>query len=265
MPIPILLIIITISAFITLSVFQKSISITFNKISLIVSIILVFDLLLLVYSFKYVNFATVIGLHYFGPIIVTIASPIILKEQIKFNDILFSIIGFIGVIILIIHELSFDFTSNNHKIGVIAALLSAFTLAGNVLYQRLNMKTRENYINAVKEYNFKMLIIYLFIILPLWIIFDIDNFSNNLTISLTTFNLLLAIVAGIVIQGIAMILFNSSIRFISASDVAKMSYTEVMWVILLGGIIYKENLYLLQTLGIILILLSTFRGIKNGK
>lgn len=264
LPIPILLIIMTISAFLVLSLFQKNIRVKLNKISFTVSVILVFDLLFLIYAFKYVNFATVIGLHYFGPIIVTIVSPVILKEKIKLNDIVFSMIGFIGVIILLIHELSFTSININHRLGVIVALLSAFTLAGNILYQRLYMKTMNNYINAVKEYNFNMFLIFLFVVLPLWFFADIDNFGNNIKDVFTVSNLLMAIIAGIFIQGLAMILFNSSIRFISASNVAKMAYTEVMWVILLGAIIYHENIYPSQVLGITLILLSTFKGIKNG-
>jgi len=265
LPIPILLIIVTISGFLALSFLKRSFIVKFNKTSFIISVILVFDLLLLLYSFKYVNFATVIGLHYLGPIIVTVMSPYILKEEINIKDILFSMIGFVGTLILLLHEFSLDVISTNQKLGVIAAFLSAFTLAGNVLYQRLYMKTSKNYIDAVKEYSFNMFLIYLIIILPLWIIFDIDNFTVNFNISLSYFNIFMAILAGISIQGLAMVLFNSSIRFIPAKNIAKMSYTEVIWVIVFGGVIYHETLYLLQSLGVLLILLSTFKGIKNEK
>lgn len=260
-----MLIIVTASAFMLLSTLEKSIKVRFHKNAFIVSIILVFDILLLVYAFKYVSFATVIGLHYFGPILVTIFSPFILDEKIKFQDITYAIIGFFGVLILLIHEFSLGFDNLSHLFGLIAALLSAFTLAGNVLYQRMYMKTEIRPIQGVKEYNFYMLLIYTFIVLPLWLILNIDNFSQTIENYLTIENIVYAIMAGVFIQALAMVLFNTAAKHILGKDIAKMSYTEVVWVIVFGAVLYNEHLYFLQILGTGLILISTFKAIDNDK
>ncbi len=265
LPIPILLTIITFFGFVVTFFFKKNITtFSFNKTAFIVSIFLVLDLLFLFIGFRYINFATVITLHYFAPVIVTLLSPFILDEKISNKDILLSIVGFIGISILFFHELQIEYTINS-IIGLISAFLSSFTLAGNILYQRLYMKQQQDYVLAVRQYNFYMFIIYLLLIVPIWFISDYtinyEYFSSSLTIK----NIILAILAGAFVQGIAMILFNSSARFISAKNIAKLSYTEILWVVLFGFLIYNETLNLIQSIGIFLVLIVNYTGINNEK
>ncbi len=42
-----------------------------------------------------------------------------------------------------------------------------------------------------------------------------------------------------------------------------MSYSEIVWVILFGVIIYNEHLSILQIIGILLILIINYKGLKN--
>lgn len=187
-------------------------------------------------------------------------SETILKEQTNTKDILFSVIGFLGVVLLFIHELRFD-GNYLHLLGIISAFLSSVTLACGIMYQRLYMKKQSNYIMAVRQYNAYMFIICLLGIIPIWVLL---NFEENITLLVTSFtlkNIIIATIAGVIIQGIAMILFNSSIRFIQASTIARMSYTEIFWVVILGAVIYNQHLYPLQIVGIAIILLVSYRAI----
>ena len=258
LPLPILLLIIAFSGFF-ITLFIKPFGfISWNKTAFIISMFLVFDLLFLFIGFRYVNFATVITLHYFAPIIVIIVSQIIVKEKTNTKDILLSIVGLTGVIVIFFHELSLTHENTAHLIGLIASLMSSLTLAGNILYQRKYMKKQKNYVLAVRQYNFYMFVLYALVLLPLWYIF------NSTTLDVTTFtasNILKGVVAGIIIQGIAMIMFNSSARFIKAKTIAIMSYSEIIWVILLGYICYQEKLYFLQVFGMFLILLVAIKSI----
>lgn len=262
LPIPILLSIVTLFGFITTLFWKKENLVIIEKTAIIVSIILVLDLLFLLFAFRHINFATVITLHYFGPVIVTLLAPYILKEKISRTDIILAIIGFFGVFILFANELTFN-NSFDVIMGLIAALLSSFTLAGNILYQRLYMKQQQDFIMAVRQYNLFMSLIFIFLITPIWFVFW-NTDSYHLLINAITFkNIIALILAGIIVQGIAMILFNSSARFISGKNIAKMSYSEIVWVILFGVIIYNEHLSILQIIGILLILIVNYKGLKN--
>jgi drug/metabolite transporter (DMT)-like permease len=264
LPIPVLLLLTTLFGFIFTLLFRQSKFITWNKTAFIVSIILVFDLLFLLIGFRYVNFTTVITLHYFAPVIVMLFSHYVLNEKTTKHDFIFSIIGFIGVIALFAHELTLEI-SFLHMLGLISSLLSSVTLAGNILYQRLYMKEEGNYVMAVRQYNSYMFIIFLCVIFPIWIIYSFEENVLILVQSLTFKNILMAIISGLMIQGVAMILFNSSARFIQAKTIAKMAYTEVLWVVLFGFLIYNENLHVLQIIGMVLVFFVAFGVVKYEK
>ncbi len=263
LPIPFLLIILTFFGCMATLPFKSAKFIVWNKTAFIISIILILDLFLLFFSFRYVDFATVITLHYFAPVLVMLFSGTVLKEKINISDILFSLIGFAGVILLFIHEMQFG-GNYLHLLGVIAAFLSSITLAAVIVYQRLYMINNGDYINAVRQYNLYMFAISLLVIMPLWLGWVLTDFTQNiatLTASLTLKNIIMASAAGVMIQGLAMILFNSSIRFIQAKTVAKISYTEIFWVVILGSVIYNQHLYPLQIIGMAIILLVAYRTI----
>lgn len=265
MPIPLLLAIMTFFGFLTTLLLKQDKFITWNKTAFIISIILMLDLFFLVFSFRYVDFATVITLHYFAPVLVMFFSEIILKEKVNIKDIALSSIGFLGVVLLFVHELRFE-GNYLHTLGVILAFLSSITLAGNIIYQRLYMKENQvNYAMAVRQYNAYMLIICLIVIIPIWILLDFDKAIIGLTTSFTMKNIIIAGVAGILIQGVAMILFNSSIRFVQARTIAKISYTEIFWVIASGAVIYNQHLYPLQIIGMAIILLVAYITITYEK
>ena len=61
--------------------------------------------------------------------------------------------------------------------------------------------------------------------------------------------------AGMLTQGVAMLMFNSAIRFISSQTVAQMAFTEVLWVVVLGSVVYGESLAFVQIASIVVILL----------
>jgi drug/metabolite transporter (DMT)-like permease len=110
-----------------------------------------------------------------------------------------------------------------------------------------------------------MFIIFLCVIFPIWIIYSFEENVLILVQSLTFKNILMAIISGLMIQGVAMILFNSSARFIQAKTIAKMAYTEVLWVVLFGFLIYNENLHVLQIIGMVLVFFVAFGVVKYEK
>jgi len=264
LPIPALLLLTTFFGFIFTLLFRQPNFISWNRTAFIISVILVFDLLFLLVGFRYVNFTTVITLHYFAPVLVILFSHYVLNEKTTKHDIILSLVGFIGVIALFAHELTLEI-SFLHILGLTSSLLSSVTLAGNILYQRLYMKKEKNYVMAVRQYNTYMFIIFLCVILPVWILISYEEHVLILVQSLTLQNILMAIISGLMIQGVAMILFNSSARFIQAKTIAKMAYTEVLWVVLFGFVIFNENLHVLQIIGMVLVFFVAFGVIKYEK
>jgi len=264
LPIPVLLLFTTFFGYIFTLLFRQPNFLSWNRTAFIISVILVFDLLFLLVGFRYVNFTTVITLHYFAPVLVILFSHYVLSEKVTKHDLIFSLVGFIGVIALFAHELTLEINSL-HILGLTASLLSSVTLAGNILYQRLYMKKEGNYVMAVRQYNAYMFIIFLCVILPVWILISYEEHILILVQSLTLQNILMATISGLMIQGVAMMLFNSSARFIQAKTIAKMAYTEVLWVVLFGFVIYNENLHVLQIIGMVLVFFVAFGVVKYEK
>lgn len=262
LPIPILLLIVSFFGFLTAYMLKPSKIKLNDRNAIIVSIFLILDLLFLLIAFKNISFATTITIHYFAPIWVALASNLVLRERRQKHDLILSIVGFLGVIVLFYHEIDITNNLSTSIYGLMAAFLSSITLAGNILYQRLYMKDTANYIDAVKHYNFYIFMAYFLIIAPIWYI--IYGYEDHTIIQNIDYrHLIYAALAGIFIQGIAMLLFNYSIKYISAIKVSQMAYTEIAWVVLLGYALYDENISYLQSIGMIVILFVAYKGGNN--
>lgn len=261
--IPVLVLLVAISGFLLTLVVSQSKFVLWNSSAFVVSIFLVFDLCLLLIAFRYAQFATVITLHYLGPVLILFLSPYVVNEKPKYADFVLVILGFLGVVILFSHEMQVS-NDNTRVIGLTAALLSALTLAGNVLFQRRYMKKQDDYVMAVRQYNLYMCIESLLILIPLYLILVPDQSLSDIFQSLSLVKVVNVLIAGAIIQGGAMLLFNASARFIPAKTLAKLSYSEVIWVSLFGLLLYEEQLQLFQLIGMTIILLLAYFSINRS-
>jgi len=224
----------------------------FDIHSFFVSIIFVFDLTFLFVAFKYVNFSTVIILHYFAPVLVILFN----NRKIEKIDLFITSIGFLGIFFIFQDNLNINTFDSNYYLGILFSFLSSFTLAGNIIYQHKYVnKLNNNYVIAVIKYNFYMFLIFSFFLF--FIKYDISIIINNIN------DLYYSILAGIFIQGIAMLLFNYSIQFININNIAKISYSEILFVTFFGFLFYDEVINFLQFIGLMLIVLVNILGVKR--
>lgn len=258
-PLPLLLLIICIGGTIFSSFFITR-PFNFSYVAVVVAAILVMDLLFLFLAFQRISFATTIAIHYAGPIIVSLLAPVILGEHFSMRGLFMAVIGFIAVIILCNVELK---TPNGPDsiYGILFAIASAFTLAGNIIYQRMYMIKQPAYGNAVAQYNMFMIIGYAFLIY-LWPYVSGENVFPLRPGS--TMFLFFGIVAGLLTQGLAMIMFNSAIRYVDSQTVSRMAFSEVAMTILLGSAIYNEKISHIQIIAIVSIIFVVYFSQRNA-
>ncbi len=219
------------------------------------------DLLFLFFALRRISFATTIAIHYSGPIIVSVLAPPILGERFSPRGLLFAIIGAIAVFGLCKVALHGP-NDSQAWYGIIFAIASAFTLAGNIIFQRLYMTQQSSFGNAVFQYNLYMAIGYLLLVF-MWPATGHDiNFSLK---GAMTQQLILGFVAGLLTQGLAMILFNSAIRYLDSQTVSRMAFLEVVFTILLGALIYNETVSPMQISSIAVIVVVVYLSQRESR
>ncbi len=241
-PLPILLFFVCVGGLVTCVIFLKS-PITWTVTSFWVALVLVIDLLLLFAAFQILPFAITIALHYVGPVLVVLLAPVFLGERVGFSALVAALTGFAAAAALVGVEMGFALPRDPAGIktltGLGLALLSAVTLAANIMLQRLNMRAGARAAGMVFQYNLYMTIISALLI-PFWI----GAFSGG---DPTYFHIpartaLMLVAAGAATQGAAMLLFNSAARALDSQTIARMSFLEVAFVAMLGAVLYNERL-----------------------
>jgi drug/metabolite transporter (DMT)-like permease len=257
-PLPLLLAIMSAAGAFTCLILRPG-KIEWSGNAFLVALILIFDGLFVFLAFQRISFATTIALHYAGPILVTLLAPYVVNEKFRPRSLIYAIGGFIAVGVLC--NLEIRHASGRGIDGIIFACLSAITLALNILYQRKFMKQTANYKAAVLQYDVLMTIGY-GLLAALWPLAIDSAVYRNWHPDLAA--LLYTVGAGAIMAGVAMLLFNSAARFVPSDIIARMAFTEVAWVVLLGAAIYHEIPSLLQFAAIAAIFVMSSLAQREG-
>jgi len=215
------------------------------KGSIIVGINLTLDTLLLIYAYRHLPLATVITIHFLGPLIVQFAAPLLLREHPTKSQYLLAVFGFIGAYFVAQPKFSYS-----ELTGILAAFASAFTLAGNIIFQKLRMNKAAEPAIAVVQYNIVLALCSCTIFIVGYLLYP------DYVQSINVYLILLAAIAGLLVQGLAMLIFNRAIQKVPGSVAAIVSTIEVVFAAILGAIIYKENLTIIQMAGMLSVLFS---------
>jgi drug/metabolite transporter (DMT)-like permease len=232
--------------------------ITWQPDALVIAVILLADLICLFMAFQRISFVTVIALHYAGPILVTLLAPIILKEKFNPKSFICACIGLIAVAVICRFEIIESYTAKTIS-GIGFAVLSAVTLALNIVFQRKLMKATVNFRASVLQYNF-------WIMIGSAVIFGIFFLPyQNFIQAITWHRFELAFMAGLLTMGLASLLFNSAARSIDADIIARMAFTEIAWVTLLGFLIYQERPTFAQLAAVSAIFGMSYLAQRDGR
>ncbi|MHB1702833.1 MAG: DMT family transporter [bacterium] len=245
-PVPLLIFIMTGTAAIVLLPFSiNNIKDLFrDSHAFLVSLNLALDLILLTEAYRRVDLAIVVSIHYIGPVLVVLIAPWILKEHFKWKFLIFILIALIGGWLVSVPTS----VEKINTTGLLLAFGSAVTLAGNIILQRRYMR-RDNAdpVTAVFRYN-----VFLagFMVIPA--MFSIFKYQDVKIAYIWE-----AGITGILIQGVAMLLFNYAAKSLTAKILGIISYTEIFWASVFGLVIFSQSLTLFQVLGMILIIAAS--------
>ncbi|HWK73078.1 MAG TPA: DMT family transporter, partial [Povalibacter sp.] len=207
----------------------------------LVGAILTLDLLLLFLAFRRIDFATAVALHNAGPILVIIFAPWITGDQFRPGGLVLACIGFAAVAVLCGVKLAAASTAT--LAGVTYALLSAGTLAASMLVQRHLMKRGDDFRGTVLQYNITLTAacVLLAIAWP----YTMDG-AAYVDLDVKPFEIAGAALAGVITQGLAMLLFNSAARRLSSEAMARLSLLGPMFTVIIGALLYAEHPTTLQ-------------------
>ncbi len=176
--------------------------------------------------------ATASTLIYFTPLFTTLVGVVILKEKMKIIQWFFLIIAFIGIIII----QGFDPRVNTFYllVGLVGSFCAAF--AYNII----------RYLKD-KEHSLVLMIYFPMIAFPVGGLLSIFNWVQP-----SFYDLIILISIGIFTQ-FAQYFMTKSFQSDKVSKVSIVSYSELIFVVLIGNIFFSENFDFLVYIGMILV------------
>lgn len=186
--------------------------------------------------------------HYLAPLLVVLLfGPLMLKEKITKKNLLLSILGLIGLFVLVLPDLGKTLDR-----ALILGSLSAVFFAFHTALEKKVTQTTADPLSAVVYKN----------TVPFIVFFPFAFRSIQDGISLN--NWFWLAVFGILVLGIAFIFLFKGLRQISATDVSILSYIEPIGAIILASIFFRESVGIYTFIGGLLIVLSGIGVLKNS-
>lgn len=201
-----------------------------------------FNWILLFESYHYTTVATSTLCYYMAPILVILASPVLLKERLTVKKILCVLAALLGMV-CISGVLQTGIPTPAEGKGILLGLAAA------VLYAAIVLMNKQIHDISAYDKTILQLGISALVLLPYC---ALTVSSDALTISPYSLGLLLLV--AILHTGVAYYLYFGSIEYISGQTAAIISYIDPVIAVLASVLILKEPLLLSEGLGALLIL-----------
>jgi len=214
---------------------------------LISGVLLGFGWLTLFYGFKHTSISSAVIIYNMCPVYVMIAAPLLLKESISKLQIAVICASFLGLLMIVGHDLLEGYGYMGMALSAVSGLLYAtIVLINRSIKVRLDNQTA----------TFAQIFTAMIVLLP-FVLMD----GNVLTvISLDAMAIIFTILLGILHTGVAYTLFFSLSAQMKSVEIVSYSYLEPLFGILFSVIVVGEVLTPLQIVGGVFILGSTFIG-----
>lgn len=201
-----------------------------------------FNWILLFESYHYTTVATSTLCYYMAPILVILASPVLLKERLTVKKILCVLAALLGMV-CISGVLQTGIPTPAEGKGILLGLAAA------VLYAAIVLMNKQIHDISAYDKTILQLGISALVLLPYCML---TVSSDALTVSPYSLGLLLLV--AILHTGVAYYLYFGSIEYISGQTAAIISYIDPVIAVLASVLILKEPLLLSEGLGALLIL-----------
>ena len=203
--------------------------------------------ILLFQAYKYTTISNATLSYYFAPIFVIISAPFILKEKLTPWKVGYVITAMIGLFLIVNNGKGGASGSYNHAVGILYGLSAAVFYASVILMNKF-IRNLSGF-----ETTLVQLIVATLVLLPYVFIKNQMNFS---AINSTSIKFIL--ILGIVHTGIAYFLYFTSLQELKGQTIAVLSYIDPISAVIIAAIFLGEGMNLVQMLGGVLILGSTF-------
>ena len=197
-------------------------------------------------AYKYTTVSTATLSYYSAPVIVTILSPIILKERLSLIKFL-CVIGAMTGMIFIAGNSESSGAVYNHTLGIIYGVSAAVFYASVIIMNKF-IKWLGGLETTVTQ-----LILASIVLVPYVIMTGGFDFSRMTKISYISL-----IILGVVHTGFAYFLYFSSLKELKGQTIAVLSYIDPISAVIISSLFLGEKMTFLQIVGGILILGSTF-------
>lgn len=198
-------------------------------------------------AYKYTTVSIATLSYYFAPIFVTITAPIILKEKFSMIKIICVCTAMVGMLCIVGANSGGAGAGYNHILGIGYGLLAAVFYASVILMNK--------FIKGLKgvETTVTQLILASLVLLPYVLLTTGFDFSKMTGISYGYL-----IFLGVVHTGFAYALYFTSLKDLKGQTIAVLSYIDPITAVVISSVFLGEKMTILQIIGGILILGSTF-------
>jgi drug/metabolite transporter (DMT)-like permease len=206
-----------------------------------------FNWILLFEAYRYTTISNATLSYYFAPVFVMILAPFVLKEKltpVKTGCILAAMAGLFLVVNI---GGSSTGTSYNHPLGILYGLMAA-ALYSSVILMNKFIKNLSGF-----ETTLIQLLVSALVLLPYVMVRDHFDFSG-----LNSKSIVLIFIVGIVHTGFAYFMYFGSVKELSGQTIAVLSYIDPISAVIMAAIFLGESMSIVQIIGGILILGSTF-------
>lgn len=214
-----------------------------NKVLLILSGAAIgFNWILLFEAYNYTSVATATLCYYLAPVLVVLASPLILKETLTTRKILCAAAALIGMV-LVSGILDTGFSGITEMKGVLFGL-GAAVLYASVILMNKKMVGVSAYDKTILQLSMASIALLPYVLLT-------ENWSS---VVFSPVSVALLLVAGTVHTGFAYWLYFGSMEHLQSQTVALLSYLDPILAIVLSMLFLQEPMSLVAAVGAVLIL-----------
>ena len=201
-----------------------------------------FNWILLFEAYNYTSVATATLCYYLAPILVILASPIVLKEKMTGKKALCSLIALAGMV-LVSGILEAGFSGISEMKGILFGIGAAILYASVILMNK-KMKPISAYDKTIFQLAMASVALLPYVLLT----------ENWTAVTVTPPSAGLLLVAGVVHTGLTYWMYFGSMAKLKAQTVALLSYIDPILAIFLSMVVLKEPMSILSALGAVMIL-----------
>ena len=204
-----------------------------------------FNWIFLFQAYHYTTVSTATICYYLAPIIVMFLSPFLLKEKLNSVKVCCIVAAMIGMLCIV--GIDKGSIGENNMVGMLYGLSAACFYTGVVILNKF-LKGISGRDSAIVQLSVSAIFLLPYVI-----------FTEKISlVGVSSQSIILLLVLGVVHTGIAYLLYFTVIQKIESQTVAIYSYVDPISAIFMSAIILNESMSLLQIIGGILILGSTF-------